>query len=147
MHAIAADGKHICGPMEVRAYAADLAVGAEVRRIGLGYPHHRAVQHIRQSDETDFRKLAGSKVYEGMVAHCPQVVAFSAEVLEPEPYCGWVGDQRRAPVVEYLQATEFHIRFLHVDPVVGRHAVGSTYAPSCLHAPHEKPHGHEVAVR
>ena len=52
----------------------------------------------------------------------PEVVAFRAEILEPEPRGLGIRDEPRAPVVEDLQPAQPDVRLLDVDPVVGGYA-------------------------
>ena len=79
----------------------------------------------------------------------PEVVALVAEILQPEPHRPGVGDQVGAPVVEDLQPAEVHVRFLDVDPVVGRQAVAGRVARAATagqHSAHHQSDRHEVAV-
>ena len=48
----------------------------------------------------------------------PQPVSREAEVLEAETGLSWFGDERLAPVVEILDATDLHVRSVDVDPIV-----------------------------
>src|SRR5438874_1803652 len=108
VHAVAADRKHILELVEVGAHDADAAIGAEICRIGLGYPHNGAIENIGQPYQSNFCKLTTGEVQKVSIAHTPKAVALAAEVFESQPDGAGIGDQRRAPVVENLQASELH---------------------------------------
>lgn len=84
-----------------------------------------------------------------LVAHAPHVIAFSAEIFEPQKYRAFrIANHIRGPVVKHLDAAQMHTFILHVDPAI-RHNVAKRFE-LCFVADaqfiHKQADGHKIAV-
>ena len=95
-------------------------VGVVVDRIGLGHPHHAAVDDVRGVDQADRVDLAAAQRQQVGVGARPEVVALEAEVFQAEAGLARVGHQVGRPVLEVLDPAELDLGLVDVDPVVGK---------------------------
>ena len=118
VHAVAADQKQVLELIEPGLQLLEPIVGAEIGRVGLGHPDHRAVEHVGRVDDAERGQLPDGQGLELLVPLDPQVVVLVAEVLHAHPDLLRIGHQVRAPVIEDLQPAHAHVRLLNVDPIV-----------------------------
>lgn len=124
-HAVSADGLQVPEGRQVFADDAEaLRVRGVVDGIRLRDACHEPVDELGRLAESDRLKFAHGERKEVLVVHGPEVVAFGAEVFEPESGLGRVGDHVGAPGLEVLYAPESDFRGMHVDPGVRERTLG-----------------------
>ncbi len=146
MHPIAPDREDVGEAVKIRPDLVDLPIGAKIGRIGFADAYDGAVQDVTQLDQSDLRELPCGEVQEAFVRLTPQGIALAAEVFEPQPDPARIAHHVRAPVVEDLQPAELYVGLLHVDPIVGRHAVCGAAAMAARHAADQQAGRHEVPI-
>ena len=108
-----------------------------------------AFLHGAGPDHLDGFQLLGRKSQKILIGHGPEGIPFLAEVFQADPQgVEGIPDQIRGPVVENLQPSQFHLRFLDIDPAVRDNMVqgGMVRFIFQFQPVHQEPGRHKVPI-
>src|SRR5665213_2153752 len=106
MHTIAADQKQVFEAVRPSPQLVEPVIRAKVGRISLWYSHYVSVENVGRLQYSNLLQLRCRKLLQLFIRHRPQRIGFVAEIFEADPNFGSIRNHIRAPVIEYLQASE-----------------------------------------
>ena len=92
-----------------------------VDRIGLRHSNNDAVENILLADKAELHAFASGQVYQGLIVGVPQLIPRLHEIFESERGVGWIRHHGWTPILEVLDAADFDLGGVDVDPVVVEH--------------------------
>src|ERR1051326_126520 len=78
------------------------------------------INRLRESQRFQFSLAQRNEI---TIRHRPQSIAFEAEIFQGKARFGWIRHHLGTPILEVLDASEFDVRIMDVDPVI-REEVG-----------------------